>query len=334
MSVAEVVYLSNKYNDVAITSVITYSSVSLSIIWLLAWAINIRFVEKFPKHYLRFITIALYSLAVTLLWSIADGYLISYLDDLNFGKQELFWKQYHQYKAIILFLLIFIIVSTNILLALLQEKENILQHQIKAESLHKEAELYKLRQQFNAHFIFNSLNAINALIAKQPDDAKKMLITLSEYLRNNIKKEEDKKATLAEELQDLNHYLSIEKYRFANRLKIIENIEEECLSVPTPPFIIQPLIENAIKFGLYGTIGEVLITIDVKLINKHLEIIVCNPYDPTGVMPKGTGFGLTAVKRRLYILYQQNDLLKTEIILSEHSAIHQFKAILILPIPL
>lgn len=329
--VAEVFYVFKQF-DVSLSTITTYSTISISIIWIMVWAINIRFVERFPTNYLRFIVVALYSIAIVLVWWFIDSYLIAFFDDLNFLAKNHYWILYHQCKTILFLILIFSITIISILIALLNKNKNLIQHQTNTEILHKEAELFKLRQQFNAHFIFNSLNAINALVSKQPEDAKKMLITLSEYLRSNIKKEENNISTLANELSDLQHYLSIEQYRFANRLKIKENINEECLPLPTPPFIVQPLIENAIKFGLYGTLDEVEITIDIKLQNNHLVITICNPFDPTGTMPKGTGFGLSAIKRRLYLLYQQNNLLQTEIINSQENNSQLFKAVLRLPI--
>jgi len=69
-------------------------------------------------------------------------------------------------------------------------------------------------------------------------------------------------------------------------------------------------LENAIKFGLYGTTGEVLIALRARVINKHLVVAVMNPFDADMQMPAGTGFGLNSVKRRLYLLFARNDLVE------------------------
>ena len=87
-----------------------------------------------------------------------------------------------------------------------------------AEKLSKEAELFKLRQQLQPHFLFNSLNSINALIGSRPQEARKMVQQLSDFLRGTIKKEEHQWVTLKEELQYLQLYLDIEKVRFGHRL--------------------------------------------------------------------------------------------------------------------
>jgi len=95
-----------------------------------------------------------------------------------------------------------------------KEKEN---RKTDAEKLAKEAELFKLRQQLQPHFLFNSLNSINALIGSRPEEARKMVQQLSDFLRGTIKKEETQWVTLQEELQYLQLYLDIEKVSFGNR---------------------------------------------------------------------------------------------------------------------
>ena len=92
------------------------------------------------------------------------------------------------------------------------------QRKADAEKLAKEAELFKLRQQLQPHFLFNSLNSINALIGMRPEEARKMVQQLSDFLRGTIKKEETQWVSLEEELQYLQLYLDIEKVRFGNRL--------------------------------------------------------------------------------------------------------------------
>jgi sensor histidine kinase YesM len=79
-----------------------------------------------------------------------------------------------------------------------------------------------------------------------------------------------------------------------------------------PPMLLQPVVENAIKFGLYDTTEEVTIHIEVKKENDILKIVVTNPFDPQTASPRrGTGFGLNSVKRRLYLLFARTDLVDT-----------------------
>ena len=80
-----------------------------------------------------------------------------------------------------------------------------------------------------------------------------------------------------------------------------------------PAMLLQPIVENAIKFGLYDTTGTITITIKALFQQGLLELQVSNPFDPATTLPKqGTGFGLSSVERRLYLLFARNDLLRTE----------------------
>ena len=79
-----------------------------------------------------------------------------------------------------------------------------------------------------------------------------------------------------------------------------------------PAFILQPIIENAIKFGLYGNTGEVHIKIDISLRDKIVYIVIENPYDASAQAPRGTGFGIESIARRLNILYARADLLEVK----------------------
>jgi hypothetical protein len=182
-----------------------------------------------------------------------------------------------------------------------------------AEKLAKEAELFKLRQQLQPHFLFNSLNSINALIGSRPQEARKMVQQLSDFLRGTIKKEEHQWVTLKEELQYLELYLDIEKVRFGHRLSTKVECDERLNEMKLPALLLQPVMENAIKFGLYDTVDEIEIGLKAKKEENNLVITVTNPFDPETSAPKGTGFGLQSVQRRLYLLFARNDLLNTEV---------------------
>lgn len=181
------------------------------------------------------------------------------------------------------------------------------------EDLAKEAELISLRQKLQPHFLFNSLNSISALIVVKPDQARTMIHQLSDFLRSTLKQEENKKVSIEEELEQLNLYLSIEKVRFGHRLKTTINKDEDVVGF-MPAMLLQPIVENAIKFGLYDTTGDVEIQIEVKTDKQQICIMVKNPFDKEtrSANDKGTGFGLNSIKRRLYLLYSRNDLLQTE----------------------
>lgn len=183
-----------------------------------------------------------------------------------------------------------------------------------AEQLSKEAELYNLRQQLQPHFLFNSLNSISALAGAKPEEARKMIQQLSDFLRGTIKKDDSQFVTLADELKHLELYLDIEKVRFGHRLKTNIQFDEITAAKKIPALLLQPVVENAIKFGLYDTLDDVLISISAKMENEKLIIDVKNPFDgSTANEQKGTGFGLRSVQRRLYLLFARHDLVSTSV---------------------
>jgi LytS/YehU family sensor histidine kinase len=210
----------------------------------------------------------------------------------------------------------FLIIGASAILSLLwynleEQKQSTLRKSA-TEKLSRDAELYKLRQQLQPHFLFNSLNSISALVGNQPEQARKMIQQLSDFLRGALKKEDHEWIAFDDEIQHLRLYLQMEEMRFGHRLTTTIEADEASRTVLVPPMLLQPIVENAIKFGLYDTTENALISIRVNTTNDLLNIHVTNPYDPDTASPRsGTGFGLTSVRRRLYLLFLRNDLLET-----------------------
>jgi two-component system LytT family sensor kinase len=205
--------------------------------------------------------------------------------------------------------------TTMISLLWYSQQEQIENNQRNAdtERLAREAELNKLRQQFQPHFLFNSLNSISALTGSQPEKARHMIQQLADFLRGTLKKEEQQWTSFEDELQYLQLYLDIEKVRFGYRLQTDIQLEENVLQMKLPSLLLQPLVENAIKFGLYDTVGDVAILIAAKNNAGMLEVTVQNPFDESTAVPvKGTGFGLSSIKRRLFLLFARQDLLQVK----------------------
>lgn len=210
----------------------------------------------------------------------------------------------------------FIIISFMIMLHWLwyfiHEQKEAEARNMATEKLAREAELFNLRQQLQPHFLFNSLNSINALIGVKPDQARKMVHELSEFLRGTLKKEENQQTTLEEELNHLKLYLEIEKVRFGHRLQTEFYLDEGSRAMEIPCLLLQPVVENAIKFGLYDTTGPATIKIRTQVEDNMLVIITENPCEKSSSYSgKGTGFGLSSIQRRLYLLYARKDLLAT-----------------------
>lgn len=194
-----------------------------------------------------------------------------------------------------------------------QDRQELEKRKSEAELLRNEAELVQLRQQLQPHFLFNSLNSISALVGTQPQAARKMTQQLSDFLRGTLKKENES-IRIEEELDHLRLYLEIEKVRFGQRLDVQITLEPECHNLLVPALLLQPLVENAIKFGLYGTLNNVTIRIKVTSEQNQLCIRISNPIDPTANSKlSGTGFGLSSLRRRLQLLFHRTDLLSTNI---------------------
>lgn len=241
------------------------------------------------------------------------GLYFFFSDDANYIH---ILKQSVPFRFIFAFLSIAYASSMSLLWFSTIEKEKEEAHKKEIEDLAKEAELIKLRQQFQPHFLFNSLNSISALTTSHPEKARHMIQELSDFLRSTLRKDQIHWNSLEEEFENLKLYLDIEKVRFGHRLKTEIITEMDTINKQIPSLLLQPVVENAIKFGLYDTIGEVTITIKATMENDTLHIKIANPFDPETSQPgrnAGTGFGLSSIERRLFLEFGRKDLLQTHI---------------------
>ncbi len=179
------------------------------------------------------------------------------------------------------------------------------------ESLVKETELKMLRSQINPHFLFNSLNSISSLTITDPEKARDMVVKLSEFMRYALARKDELPVSLQSELDNLRLYLDIEKVRFGDKLTIEEQIEPQCLDFKIPVMLLQPLIENAVKHGVYESTETVKIYTKAQIIDDYIEIIIRNNYDTEPSLKKGTGTGLLNVSRRLELFYGNKASFKT-----------------------
>lgn len=260
----------------------------------------------------RFWYVLVVSSVLTIIWLFLSKFILRSL----FNGDEQYMNMLEQ-SMLIRFAIGFLVTGCMAMISMTwygqKEQREMDERKAEAEQLAKEAELFKLRQQLQPHFLFNSLNSISALTGTQPEKARNMINQLSEFLRGTLKKDEKQWNTLDEEIQYLQLYLDIEKVRFGYRLQTEILCDEESVALKLPAMLLQPVVENAIKFGLYDTTGEVRITIEAKKIDGYLEVNVQNPFDPETSQPlKGTGFGLASIQRRLFLLFARNDLLKTQ----------------------
>jgi len=297
--------------DIDQTHAITDSVVSNILL-----AVSCFFISNNMKYYLprreKYWYILVISLTVSFLWMLAQQAVMWII----FNEGDNYAEVIHASWSI-RFGAGFLLISSMSMFSLLwysqQEQKEIESRKTEAEQLSKEAELFKLRQQLQPHFLFNSLNSISALTGSNPEKARHMIQQLSDFLRGTLRRNEQQWNTLEEELKYLQLYLDIEKVRFGHRLQTEIIFTDENLRFKLPALLLQPVVENAIKFGLYDTIGQVIIKIIAATENDYLKIIVQNPFDVETSQPfQGTGFGLSSIQRRLFLLFARNDLLQTK----------------------
>ena len=183
---------------------------------------------------------------------------------------------------------------------------------IKAVELAQSAQMKMLRYQLNPHFLFNSLNSIRALIDEHERNAKLMLTELSEYLRYSLESNNYANVPLCEELEAIRHYLAIEKKRFEDKLDVEFAILPSAESFPVLSFMLHPLVENAIKYGMQTSSLPLKIIISARVDNTGLIVEVFNSgmwVRPSEVGRKNRisiGSGLDNVRRRLDNAYPDN----------------------------
>ena len=215
-------------------------------------------------------------------------------------------------RGILIFVFLAWCALANILWYRLEDQSATQGRLLTAQNLSKEAELNKLRHQLQPHFLFNSLNSVYALTLVNPNEAGLMITKLASFLRGTLKRDDEVWVNVAEEIEYIELYLNIEKVRFSHRLNIDIQVDKQTLNLCLPGTLLQPIVENAIKFGLYNTSEAITIAIRVMIENELLLIEVKNPFDPEMKTAEGTGFGLTAIKRRLYLLFADEKLLQTK----------------------
>lgn len=189
---------------------------------------------------------------------------------------------------------------------------------LKATAMAHQAQLKMLRYQLNPHFLFNTLNAISTLVLdKAEEDANKMLTKLSSFLRYTLVNQPTQRISLDQELYALGLYLDIEKVRFQDRLSIEFDIDDDAKTALVPSLILQPLIENAIKYAIAPSIDGGTITVCAKVIGQRLVLALKD----TGpglddinhiVSQSGSGVGITNTKERLLQIYGEDHEFRLE----------------------
>ena len=180
-----------------------------------------------------------------------------------------------------------------------------------------EARLQALKMQLQPHFLFNTLNAISALIPTEAKPARRMLARLGDLLRATLEHEETQEVTLREELAFLEPYLEIEQARLEDRLTVVMNIAPETLDARVPHLILQPLVENAVRHGIAARIepGRVEISASRGPDDRFLQLEIRDDgpgMDRDNEIRPRRGVGLTNIRSRLEQLYGREHRFKLE----------------------
>ena len=173
---------------------------------------------------------------------------------------------------------------------------------LKLNELKTQADLKTLQARINPHFLYNALNSITSLIHEAPEKAEEMTIKLSQLFRYSINTQEANWASVKEELEMVNTYLDIERVRFGNRITFITNADEKVLNEMIPRFLLQPLVENALKHGLKNKTEDGILKVNISESHNQLMIDV---HDNGTAFPGDlmAGYGLQSTIDRLNLLY-------------------------------
>jgi two-component system LytT family sensor kinase len=176
---------------------------------------------------------------------------------------------------------------------------------LKLKQLKTQAELQTLQSKINPHFLYNALNSIAGLIHQDADQAEEMTLKLSKLFRYSINSQQQNFASVKEELEVVNTYFDIEKVRFGDRINFISHADESVLSEQIPRFLIQPLIENALKHGLPNKISNAQLELSIIKKDSRLLITVIDNGVP---FPDdlNAGYGLQSTFDKLTLLYQED----------------------------
>ncbi len=180
----------------------------------------------------------------------------------------------------------------------------------KADLLAQSAQLQMLRYQVNPHFLFNSFSSLRALIRSNSSKAEEMVGKLSEFYRYTLLTKSSSEVPLIDEIEAIQYYAEIEKIRFEDKIDFQFDIEPLAEEYPIPNFLLNPLVENAIKYGMKTSEMPLQIKIIAQVKNGKLLIIVKNSgkliFDKNDLEIYGTGTGLSNIKRRLEYSYPGN----------------------------
>ena len=233
------------------------------------------------------------------------------LESLNIGLQPQLYLAQPWLLFVVGALLFWLATAFHYVLIASNASQHAERRSLEAGLLAREAELKALRAQLDPHFLFNSLNSISSLTARDPSAARKMCLLLADFLRNTLRLGAAQRISLQEEINIVEQYLSIEQVRLGARLNVFKETSPQALEARVPALILQPLAENAVLHGIAHVLEGGTVTIRAQREHSMLVVQVTNPCDPDRPRHKRAGFGLSLVRQRLQSQFGLSGQLET-----------------------
>ncbi|QHV97343.1 histidine kinase [Spirosoma endbachense] len=275
-------------------------------VFLLTWALSGWLTSQFKAIWVRHLLV---SVAViisffsinTVLYMLLGKPFIDELAKRPIGvEQTASWYFYVLGDLLIANIFLYVLQQGRQLTRKLSEQEIQL---LNLEKLKTRAELDALQAKINPHFLYNALNSIASLVHEDPDKAEEMTLLLSKLFRYSTSRNGELFSTLADELEMVRTYLQVEQVRFGNRLTFSVEVADPALNeLKLPQFLLQPIVENAIKHGIAkrADAGR----IDVRIYEKNGELNLCvHDNGPAFSDDMSGGYGLRSIQDKLKLLY-------------------------------
>ncbi|QMW03656.1 histidine kinase [Spirosoma foliorum] len=277
-----------------------------ALVFLLTWALSGWLTHQFPAIWQRHLVIS-FVVLVSIFAINTSLYLVllkPYIDELakrpGIIGETAPWYIYMLGDLLITNIFLYVLQQGRQLTRKLSEQEFQL---LNMEKLKTRAELDALQAKINPHFLYNALNSIASLVHDDPDKAEEMTLLLSKLFRYSTGRDGELFSTLADELEMVRTYLQVEQVRFGNRLSFSVEVSDPALNdLKLPQFLLQPIVENAIKHGIakLADAGR----IDVRIYEKNGELNLC-VHDNGPAFPDDMdgGYGLRSIQDKLKLLY-------------------------------
>ncbi len=282
--------------------------------FLLSLLLRIFYRKNYVKDrtvFRSFIFILIVSVIASHLWYWIDALLTF----LIFGNPDFLYMNIYSIEADIIVLKVPVLVAWSGLYYVIKLWTDLIVEKERAEKadlLAHKAQLQMLRYQLNPHFLFNTLNTIRALVEVDKDKAKKIVTELSEFLRYSLISKSSSVVPLSEEIKAIKHYVEIQKIRYEDKLNVKIDIQPGTEKIQILSFLIYPLIENAVKYGMKTSSLPLEIYLIARLNKNNFTIEVINTgkwidnSNEVYSLDRGTGKGLENVKLRLENAYGKN----------------------------